>query len=198
MSGGCDNCPFCRTPVSSGHEDDRKKLMKRVKANDPAALSHIGTDCYIERDYDAAFEYFTKAAELGDSKGHFQLGGMYMKGYGVEKDEEKAVYHWEKAAIGGHHKARHNLAVIEEENGNTERAVKHYIIAANLGYEDSMKVLWDMFKDGFVSKMDLEAALRTHQAAIDATKSPQREVAEAERAVQKKKKRDTAERAWKK
>jgi len=33
------------------------------------------------------------------------------------------------------------------------------------------------FKAGFVSKDDLAAALRAHQAAEDATKSPQRELA---------------------
>eukprot|EP00986_Skeletonema_menzelii_P008758 scaffold3801_cov150-Skeletonema_menzelii.AAC.8 len=34
------------------------------------------------------------------------------------------------------------------------------------------------FKDGLVSKENLASALRAHQAAIDATKSPQREAAE--------------------
>ena len=34
------------------------------------------------------------------------------------------------------------------------------------------------FKEGHVSKDDLAAALRAHQAAVDATKSPQREAAD--------------------
>ena len=91
---------------------------------------------------------------------------------------EKAVHHWEVAAIGGHPVARHALALCEEDNGNMERAVKHYIIAANLGYEKSMKTLWAMFKDGDISKEDLAATLRSHQAALDAMKSPERDLAE--------------------
>ena len=37
----------------------------------------------------------------------------------------------------------------------------------------------DIFEMGIVSKADLAAALRAHQAAVDATKSPQRKRAEA-------------------
>jgi hypothetical protein len=37
----------------------------------------------------------------------------------------------------------------------------------------------DRYKKGVVSKADLAITLRAHQAAVDATKSPQRETAEA-------------------
>jgi len=103
---------------------------------------------------------------------------MYHEGEGVEKDEEKAAYHWEKAAIGGHPIARYNLACIEEDNGNMERAVKHAIIAANLGMEESMKKLWKHYSLGNITKENLDSTLRTHQAAIDAMKSAQRDEAE--------------------
>lgn len=69
-----------------------------------------GIECKNEGDYDSAVEYFIKAAENGDSDAHLQLGGMYYDGeLGVEKDDGKAVYHWEKAAIGGHPTARDTL-----------------------------------------------------------------------------------------
>ena len=114
---------------------------------------------------------------MGNAEAHFQLGYMYFRGVGVEKDDDKAVNYWEKAAIGGHPIARHNLGCHEEYNGNMERAVKHYIIAAKLGDEDSMKALWPNYKEGYISKEEYGATLRTHQAAIDATKSAQREKA---------------------
>ena len=155
--------------------------MKRVKANDPAALCHMGLTCYNEGDNDAALEYFTKAAELGDFEAHFQLGMMYGMGEGVEKDMEKAVFHLEKAAIGGHPYARHELGCIEWKNGNIERAVKHFIIAANIGYPGSTKALWQHFKDRNITKKDLETTLRSHQDALNEMKSPQREAAEAEK-----------------
>jgi TPR repeat protein len=76
--------------------------MKRVKANDPFAMRKMGSKCHDKGDYDGAFEYFTKAAELGSVDAHAKLGSMYMKREGVEEDMEKTVYHYEKAAIGGH------------------------------------------------------------------------------------------------
>ena len=47
-------------------------------------------------------------------------------------------------------------------------------------FNESLRALKECFKRGMVSKEDFAAALRAHQAAVDATKSPQREAAEKE------------------
>ena len=114
---------------------------------------------------------------MGNADAHYNLGLMYRRGEGVEEDEEKEVYHYEKAAIGGHPDARYYLAIIEGKNGNVDRAAKHFIINANLGHEESMKLLWKLYSAGQITKEDLESTLRTHKAAIDATKSAQRDAA---------------------
>jgi len=103
---------------------------------------------------------------------------MYNNEEGVEEDSGKKLYHLELAAIGGHLTARYFLGYDEEESGNMERAVKHYIITAKQGDDDSIQLLLEKFRSGFVSREDLTAALRAHQAAVDATKSHQRKVAE--------------------
>ena len=96
----------------------------------------------------------------------------------VEKDETKRVYHLEEAAIAGHPHARFNLGTHEwNNNNNAERAVKHFIIAASLGIDESINVLKECFKKELVSKEDFAAALRAHHAAVAETKSPQRETA---------------------
>ena len=174
-----NSCPFCRTVAPGDKEDARKKIMKRIEANDTAAMTQMGGKFRDEGDYASAFEYYTKAAELGDLDAHYYLGNMYRDGKGVEKDEEKEVYHLEKAAVGGHAGARHNLACYEGRNGRFDRAVKHLVIAANQGLGDSTKLLWRQYADGHITKNELEAAIRAHQAAVDAMKSPQREGAEA-------------------
>ena len=172
-------CPFCRTPIPSNDEaDNDKQMMRRIEANDPVAMTQWGREQYEKGDYSVAFEYFTKAAQLGDVVSHFRLGLMYHLGKGVEKDRGKDIYHLEKAAIGGHPIARYNLGCEEEESGSIERAVKHWIIAATQGHDSSIKALIGAFRRGYVSKDDLAAVLRAHQAAVDATKSPQREAAE--------------------
>jgi len=84
----------------------------------------------------------------------------------------------EEAAIGGHPNARYRLGYIEGNNGKDERAKKHCIIAATQGNDLSIGMLMNIFKGGLVSKDELAVALRAHQAAVDATKSSQREAAE--------------------
>jgi TPR repeat protein len=153
-------------------------MMKRVKKNDPAALCRMGREFFNEGDCGTALIYLTKAAKLEDTYAHAQLGAMYEYSLGVEKDMEKAVCHYEKAAIGGHPKARYMLGCYEERSGNTERAAKHFIIAAKLGDDESMRDIWKHYFHGNISKEDLDATLRTHQAAIDEMKSEQRDVAE--------------------
>ena len=171
------SCPFCREPRPNTDEECNKRNMKRVEAGDPVAICQEGFEQCNKGDYISAFEYWSKAIEMGDVEAHFKLALLYHHGEGVERDLGKEIYHMEEAAIGGHPEARYNLGSEEWKNGNTERAVKHFIIAAKQGEDDSIKILLDVFKAGFVSKEDLADALRAHQAAVDATKSPQREEA---------------------
>jgi hypothetical protein len=172
------SCPFCRKPLPETDEEENKRIMKRVEANDPVAMRHQGGERHNKGDYHCAFEYWTKAAGLGDAVAHHNLAVLYHDGDGVEKDEGKEVYHLEEAAIGGHPEARCDLGAYEWRNGNIERAMKHLIIAATQGHDESIKWLMIAFKGGIVIKDDLDSALRAYQAAVEATKSPQREEAE--------------------
>jgi TPR repeat protein len=138
----------------------------------------VGKKCYQEGDYDTAIEYVTRAVELGGIDAHYILSCLYDDGHGIEKDEEKGMWHLEEAAISGHPNARYNLGAKEWNNKRFERAVKHFIIAANLGKDESVDMLKKCYTAGIVSKEDFAAALRAHQAAMDATKGPQREAAE--------------------
>ena len=148
-----------------------------MEANDPVAMCREGRKQYEKGDYSSAFEYYTKAAELGDVAAHFQLSLLYDDGQGVEKDEKKRFYHLEKAVIGGHPLARCNLGCKELKDGQLDRAIKHFIIAAKLGSDDSLAALKQLYEKEFISKEDFASALRAHQGAVDATKSPQREAA---------------------
>eukprot|EP00984_Skeletonema_dohrnii_P019254 scaffold9169_cov77-Skeletonema_dohrnii-CCMP3373.AAC.5 len=171
-------CPFCRHPAPNSEEEMNKNFMKRVEVNDPVSICELGFKRKDEGDSDSAFEYWKKAAVLGNIVAHHNLAVMYSYGEGVEKDEKKELHHLEQAAIGGNPSARYLLGCYESDRFKYERAVKHWIIAANLGDDDSMKRVKEGFQGGLVSKEDFAAALRAHHAAVDATKSPQRVAAE--------------------
>ena len=175
------SCPFCRHSKPPTKAESKLLNMKRVEANDPAALESAAMDHFNAGDYATAVEYWEKAAGLGWVTSHHHLSLLFGGGFGVAKDPKKYQYHIEQAAIGGHPIARHNLAVSEDQKGNIGKAVKHYIIAANLGLDESLEQLKEYYRHGMVSKEDFADALRAHQAAVDATKSPERDRAKRAR-----------------
>ena len=63
----------------------------------------------MEKDASKAVEWFTQAAEDGNSYAQYMLGKLYLEGKDVPKDEETAVYWLDKSAGQGNGYARHLL-----------------------------------------------------------------------------------------
>ncbi len=174
-------CPFCRVTPPATNEEGEAKKMKRVEANDPVALDEVGKKHYHDKNYSASFEYWKRAIK-GDGPGavgaHAHLAKLYEHGLGgAEKDEKKELYHLEVAAIAGHPGARCSLANYEGRHGNEDRAVKHLIIAVKQGSSDAINKLQKLYAQGMIKKKGFAACLRVYQKAVEATKSPQRELA---------------------
>jgi tetratricopeptide (TPR) repeat protein len=172
-------CAFCREPAPKSEEEANKRIMKRVKKNDPVAMWKMGKERWDVGDYESALEYYKKGADLGDAYAHYYLSLLYKEGQGVEKDKEKYIYHSEEAAIGGNPMARHNLGIEDWNAGRYVKSVKHFIIAASLGYHDSLKSLMTRCAKGLVPKELYGDALRAYQATVDAAKSLERDEGEA-------------------
>ena len=134
----------------------------------------------LPQDYQKAIELNLKAGELGCSRGYFQVGQAYNSGRGVEVDKKKAKHYFELAAMNGHIKARHNLGCLENEAGNTDRAIKHFIIAARAGHEGSLGNVRTGFMDGWVTKDEYANTLRAYQKIQDEMKSDERDKAASE------------------
>mmetsp|Transcript_16694 Transcript_16694/g.27450 ORF Transcript_16694/g.27450 Transcript_16694/m.27450 type:complete len:319 (+) Transcript_16694:157-1113(+) len=169
-------CPYCRLPVpgtvaeTGGETLIQQYRKKRLEANDDIAIRQLGTQLLGKGDYIGACEQWKKAAEMGNSRAHYELAVMYGRGRGVEEDSEKEKYHLEEAAIAGLPTARLFLGVWElTENSRVERAV------AVIGSDGSISLLKDAYKTRFVIKEDFAAAVRAHQAAVYATKRSERE-----------------------
>jgi hypothetical protein len=171
-------CPFCRHPKPKTEEEIKRNTMKRAAVNDPLAVHNMGAISSREGDLATALKFWKKSAGLGGVESNHQLTCVYQRGHGVQPDMKKSIHHTEQAAIGGHPEARYRLGRWEEMNDDIERAVKHWMIAANLGHDESLEKLRKYYSDGMVSKEDFATALRAHKAAVDATKSPQREEGE--------------------
>ena len=141
---GMSNCPFCRLPIPAKDADRLAMVTLRVEKKDPAAIYFLGKKYYfgdlgLQKDMRRAVELYTEATELGSSDALYNLGNAYELGEGVGKDKAKAVHLLSKAAMQGHVESRHKLGFLEADEGNYDRAVRHFLISAKMGYIDSIE-----------------------------------------------------------
>jgi len=175
-------CALCRVPVARSDEENIKRLKNRCEQNDAEAYLQLGhaytSDKGLPQNFSKTIELWSRSAGLGSINAHYNLGVAYYNGRGVEKDIKKAIKHFKLAAIRGHERARYILGLFEEENGNIGTAMKHYMIVARAGYDESLKKVGKGYKEGHVTKDDYAKTLR-YQASVDEMKSEQRTKAAA-------------------
>ena len=176
-SGNDDKCPFCNSDrASKTVEELVGEVMKRVEANDAASIYLLADSYYnglngFHQDQTKAIELFTKSAELGYSKAHWNLGDIYRKGGYLKK----AKFHWEAAAMAGHEVARSNIGSVEGNSGNTEQAMKHWTIGASAGSYMAMNNLIIAFKQGLVSRYTIDSTLTAYNNSCAEMRSEARD-----------------------
>ena len=177
---GVNGCPFCRSHFAKNDAEELAMLQARVAKKDPEAIDYLGQKYFhgangLKKDMQKAMELWIEAAELGSIEALFSIGLAYRLGDGVEKDMAKAVEFYEKAAMQGHVESRYNLGCIEGEKGNWDRAVRHYLISAKMGYKDSVWNIKNMFMRGQATKKQYAEALEGFQYAMEEMKSHDRD-----------------------
>jgi TPR repeat protein len=70
-------------------------------------LSHLQL-----QEYEKAYRTWLKLAENGDAQAQFDLGVMFHNGLGLEKDNERALYWFDKAASQNDADAENYLGAI--------------------------------------------------------------------------------------
>jgi TPR repeat protein len=175
-SGNIGKCPFCNADRDKSDEEDIAELMKRVAANDPASIGVLANFYQhgyhgLQQDHAKAMELYTRAADLGCSKSHSQLGGIYHEGGYLKK----ARFHNEAAAMAGHEMARFNLGAYEYNSGNIERATKHWTIAASAGHYNAMHQLRSLFEQGCVSRESIDSTLTAYNSSCAEMRSEARD-----------------------
>ena len=181
---GIDDCPFCRTRLPDNDADALAMSHARMAKKDPQAFSFLAGQYYygnlgLQKDMQRAVELWTEAAELGSNDALFGLGNAYFNGDGVQQDIAKADELYRKAAMQGHVVSRNNLGCDEMEKGNYDRAVRHWLISAKMGYKDSLEAIKRMLIGGEATKEQYAEALRGYQDAVEETKSHDRDEAKS-------------------
>jgi len=177
-------CAFCRTPNPKSTEESRRRAKKRMEAGDAEAIFNFAVFYAqgrngLPQDYEKALELYHRAGDIGCSQAYHNIGCAYLNGTGVEVDEKKAIHYWELAAMQGHADARHNLGNMEARAGNSDRAIRHWMIAVRSGYTGSLRGIKLLYTEGHATKDDCTKALQHYQEYLNEVKSVQRDEAAA-------------------
>jgi hypothetical protein len=155
-------------------DDERvQELMKRVEVNDAGAMTVLGSNYYhgqlgLQHDWARAMELWKQAGILGSHA----LGNMYHEGGNSKKEK----FHYEAAAMAGHEVARLNLGAIEMKSRNSQRAVKHWTIAASTGNHTAMKNILIAYNQGHgISRHEIDLTLTAYNNACAEMRSKARD-----------------------
>jgi serine/threonine protein kinase/TPR repeat protein len=134
------------------------------RATVPGPTAKADFTAALERkDYDAAFALAQPLAESGDRDAQFGLAWLYDKGFGVDRNEERAAAWYQKAAEKGHLLAQLNVGDLYEAGAGVpqsyEQALKWYKRAAEQGNPEAQYFVGFYYDKGQGTQQDDTAAV---------------------------------------
>ena len=128
-----------------------------------------GFQCLQEGQADEAFNWFSAAAEEGNTDAIFNIGYCYENGFGVQKDYIEAAKWYKKAADLGHIMAKNNLGRIYLNGWGTAKdyseAFRLFKEAADAGYQLGQCNLGNCYLYGHGTPVNYTLALKYLQLA---------------------------------
>ena len=155
--------------------DEAYKYLKIAADLNHAGASYMIGTMYLKGmlgnqsndDYECAYRYFEKAYELGNVAACNSIGNMYYEGlYPLEKDVDKAILYYEKAANDEYVYAFNNLGKIAEYNNDFNKAFEYYKKSADMGESWACNKVGDFYRLGLIDK-DLKLAFEYYNKALD-------------------------------
>jgi uncharacterized protein len=97
-------------------------------------------------DFAEAYCIMRPLAEKGDADAQYNIGWMYMNGYGLRVNDNLALEWWQKAAAQGHSDASFSIGMLYslgdgEISSDPDKAIDNYLVAAIDGHEDAIAIL---------------------------------------------------------
>lgn len=106
-------------------------------------------DAMHKGDFAKAYCVMQPLAKAGDAEAQYNIGWMYLNGYGLRVDDRQALQWWELASEQGHTDATFSIAMLYNlGEGNVQKdidkAIDYYLVAAIDGQDDATKILKSM------------------------------------------------------
>lgn len=107
--------------VPQSYKKGKQLLISAANQNNKIAQYYLTTIAFGDDDFNEAVKNYTRDANKGVAEAQYDLGLLYLNGYGVKQDD-KLAYQWiQKAADQGN---QHAINVIENMNISEQRSLK--------------------------------------------------------------------------
>jgi TPR repeat protein len=137
---------------------EKAALVGSVPAASALGAALLGGDG-LSRDVAAALHWIKLAADAGDAKAQWNLGGMYVSGVGGLKQDIKQAFVWcHLSADQGFVPAQATLGVMYEKMGKFDRALQFLYQAAQAGDPEAQYNLAMMHRAGKGTLQNVESA----------------------------------------
>jgi hypothetical protein len=118
-------------------------------------------------DFAKAYCVMLPLANDGDADAQYNIGWMYLNGYGLRVNDSQALQWWNKASGQGNTDASFSIGMLYslgegEVPKNSTKAIDYYLLAAKEGHEDAITVLQSM-----MMRNDKEIQGRMHSIIYD-------------------------------
>lgn len=146
------------------------QLTPCAEQGDVAAQRDLGTMYFqgqtVTKDYNKAFQWYSKAAEQGDANAQNALGLMYKEASGVTIDDDQAFVWFLKAAEQGYAIAQNNVGLAYAKGDGTPKDyVSSYMwfnLSASQNNADGIKL-----RDQLIKKLTPEELTKAQQMTND-------------------------------
>ena len=100
-------------------------------------------------DFAVAYCIMRPLAEYGNADAQYNIGWMYMNGYGLRVNDRLALEWWQKASRQRHADASFSIGMLYslgegDISRDTNKAIDYYVLALEQGHEDAITVLQTM------------------------------------------------------
>lgn len=153
--------------------DKEEMLDKRAEKGDQNAQQELAWQAYQREDYETAVRWYTRAAEQGNAMAQFNLGIIYINGYGnIERNYAKARDYFLKAAEQQYKGADIYLGYMAFSGlGQTQsynEAASWFTSAVERGDGYGHYYLGQLYRDGLGVTQDTRKAIQLYQWAAEA------------------------------
>lgn len=149
------------------------EYLEKAASMDHASANYMIGNMYIREllgngsnlELEKGYSYLEKSYKLGNVAASNLIGNMYSKGiYPLEKDLDKAIEYYKKAADNNYAYAINNLGKIEEEKGNVDEAYEYYFKSALLGESWACNKVGEYYR---LIKLDMEQAYYYYNKSLE-------------------------------